>query len=82
MTYSYSTKKQFPIPYVVDLQGLVLIKNHSYAPEPPIEKESIVIWASHVLTPFSLTCIFHAFLDPLPKLSMKPTKLEKFFPCL
>lgn len=73
-------KKQLPFSSPTDLEGPILINNRSYVPEPPMDKEKTVIWASHVLIPFSLKGNIHAFLGPLPRSPMKLAKLEKIFP--
>lgn len=62
MTSSFGMKKQLPIPFVVNLQGFILINNRSYVPKPPMEKKKTVIWASHVLILFSLIGIVHVFM--------------------
>lgn len=47
-----------------------------------MKKEKTLIWASQILTPFSILDKIHAFLGPLPRSSLKSNKLESFFPCL
>ena len=82
MVFTSGSKQQLPTPYVVDVIFPTYSGNRTYIPKPPMEKEKTIIWASQVLTPFSISGSVHAFLGHLPKSSTKPVKLNKFFPCL
>lgn len=81
MASSSNTSNQTQIPFAADIREHVFISNRSYVSEPLMEKEIYIIWVSHVLILFSLTRNIHVFLDPLPRSSKKPHKMQKFFLC-
>lgn len=47
-----------------------------------MEEEKYIIWASHVLAPFSISGNSHAFLVQIHSAFEKPECLDKFFTCL
>lgn len=47
-----------------------------------MKKEKSIIWISQVFILFSIARNNHAFFCPFPRSSVKPNKLEDFFPCL
>lgn len=76
-----SSLSRLPIPFASETNALILVDKHNYVPEPPMEENKTVIWASHILIPFSIYGTIHTFLGPSLTASKKPEHLNKFFPC-
>ena len=59
---------------------LILVDNHTYVPEPSMDEEKRKLLYSHVLIPYSISCVACTFMDPLPKHIRNPQVLKHFFP--
>ena len=65
---AYSPSLQFPTPLAFDIIILIVVGKHNYVPEPPMEEDKAMIWASQVIVPFSISGSIHAFLGTSPVL--------------
>lgn len=72
MASSPASTKQLPITFGSKVTTHTLPGDCTYIPEPPMEGGKAIIWASHILLPFSISGIVHEFLDPFPESSKKP----------
>lgn len=67
-------------PFAVEIDLPLYVKDHTYAPEPPMDEEGKRLWYRSTVIPYILTGKVNALMSPLPKYIKKTQVVKDFFP--